>query len=613
LTTASGVSTRILRVATCGSVDDGKSTLVGRLLYETGSVPDDTLEAARKAGEKLGSQAPEGIDFSLLTDGLEAEREQGITIDVAYRSMTLGDGTRVLLADSPGHEQYTRNMAVAASTAEVGLVLVDAVKGVRQQTARHINILRLMGVSQILVAINKMDAAGWSQPRYEELVAEVKALDAGQLQFIAVSALIGDGITRPAGEHVEWWQGPSVLEYLESMAAPTPAENPFRMAVRLVQRVEGRRWIFGNASSPHYPTPGSEIVIQPSGVTARLLNVHANHTALALTLDGEFDVTRGDVLTSVNPSANAPQPADRFAAKLVWFDEQPLILSHGYLLVSESQESPITLTGLKWKLDVVTGQHLAASSLQLNEIGAVELAAHRKLSLSPQNASNPGSRNASGFLLVDRITKRTVAAGIIEHALRRSENITEHKLEITRADRERIKQQRGKLIWLTGLSGSGKSTIAVAVDSRLNQLGLHSYVLDGDNLRLGLNKDLGFTPTDRAENVRRVAEVAKLMVDAGLIVLVSLVSPFRQDRDDVRAMFAPEDFVEVFVDTPAEICAERDPKGLYKKANSGNLPNFTGVGQSYEPPLKPELKLDGTKPVAASLSLLMPLISPKDA
>ena len=625
------MSARILRVATCGSVDDGKSTLVGRLLYETESVPDDTLEAARRAGEKLGSQAPEGIDFSLLTDGLEAEREQGITIDVAYRSMNLRDGTRVLLADSPGHEQYTRNMAVAASTAEVGLVLVDALKGVRQQTSRHINILRLMGVGRILVAINKMDAVAWSQPRYEELVAELRAIDAGDLKFIAVSALHGDGITRAAGgptETVEWWQGPTVLEYLEQVAAETGEpehvsaanlpDQDFRMAVQLVQRVDGTRWIYGTAGSPNYPTPGSEIVIHPAGVRAKVHDISANHTALAITLDREVDVSRGDVLLGSIRAENC-LPTDRFTARLVWFDEEPMILSHGYLLVAESQETPATITTIKWQLDVNTGQHLASNGLHLNEIGSVEIATLRRLTVdsagsadSPSDRStgtrSTGTRNSSGFLLVDRVTKRTVAAGIIEHPLRRSENVTEHKLEVTRADRERNKLQRGKLIWLTGLSGSGKSTLAVAADAQLNQLGLHSYVLDGDNLRLGLNKDLGFTPTDRAENVRRVGEVGKLMIDAGLIVLVSLVSPFRQDRDDVRALFDPSDFVEVFVDTPAEVCIDRDPKGLYKKARDGQLPNMTGVGQSYERPENPELRLDGTRPVAENLDLLMRLI-----
>ena len=602
----------IVRLVTCGSVDDGKSTLIGRLLVETDSVPHDTLDATKKT-RRPGSIIPAGeIDFSLLTDGLEAEREQGITIDVAYRSMSLLDGRRLIIADAPGHEQYTRNMAVAASRSDIALVLVDATRGIRPQTLRHLTICSLMGVAQIIVVINKMDVSGFDRTLFDSLTAELNQvanrLGLARISFIPVSALEGDNVTFKS-DRVSWYTGNSVLEEIQGWQGEVLNSNHSRLSVQLINRAENFRGVSGTISQGEFKV-GDEVTVLPSERKAKLARIvtfsgelkTANAgEAITMVLEPDIDVTRGDY---IERATNYTPPADRFAANLVWIDEEELIHSRSYYLINGSGMVPATITNIKYRLDINDGSHQSARKLAMNEIGLVEIATDAPIPLTTYSED----RSSGNFVLVDRVTFNTVAAGMVVHTLRRATNITKHDYEIDKVARAKQKGQRAKLIWLTGLSGSGKSTIADALEKRLFTSGIHSYVLDGDNLRLGLNKDLGFTKEDRAENVRRVAEVGKLMVDAGLIVIVALVSPFKIDRDYAREKFEKDEFVEVWVKTPAEICAQRDPKGLYKKAKSGALPNLTGVGQDYEPPTSAELVLDGTEDVAINVEKLIKTI-----
>ncbi len=603
--------TPVLHLVTCGSVDDGKSTLIGRLLADTGSVPIDTLEYARRT-RRGGSTIPVGeIDYSLLTDGLEAEREQGITIDVAYRHMNLPNGRRVLVADSPGHEQYTRNMAVAASNGDVAILMVDAARGVRAQTHRHLTICALMGVKTIIVAVNKMDLVGYEHATFEEIVGQVRTaaarLDVPQVEAIPVSAFVGDNITEPSA-NMPWYAGHTLLSFLEQwepIHSDVAAEGePFRFPVQFVARAEGNfRGYAGTVVSGEVRT-GDSVIIADSGrpavvdriVTYDLhvdghikdLEVARTGDAVTITLDREVDVTRGDVIAG--GGGETLQPADRFAVDMVWIGEEPLAHGRSYLLVSGSRSVPATVTNVRYKLDVVSGNHDAARLLEMNEIGRVEVATDKPVPLDPYGTC----RDTGGFLLVDRVTADTVAAGMVVHSMRRSFNVVPHTYDVNHEARLALMGHPATVVWLTGLPGSGKSTIADAAVRKLHAMGVHTYVLDGDNVRTGLNKDLGFTPEDRAENVRRVAEVAKLMRDAGLVVFVALVSPYRSDRESARDLFADGEFLEVYVDTPVEVCAERDPKGLYAKAAAGNLPNMTGVGQGYEAPLSPDLTLTGT-------------------
>lgn len=603
-------STPVLHLVTCGSVDDGKSTLIGRLLAETDSVPLDQLEYARRT-RRGGSTVPVGeIDFSLLTDGLEAEREQGITIDVAYRHMNLPNGRRVLIADSPGHEQYTRNMAVAASNGDVAVLMVDAARGVRSQTHRHLTICALMGVKTIIIAVNKMDLVGYEHATFEEIVGTVRTaaarLDVQQVIAIPVSAFAGDNITTPS-THMPWYHGTTLLRELEDwepLKSLATEPDPFRFPVQFVARAEGNfRGYAGTVVSGEI-NRGDAIVIADSGRTANIdrivtYDLHVDGhildlqsasvgDAVTLTLDREVDVTRGDVIAGTD--SEVMQPADRFAADIVWTGEEPLAHGRSYLLVSGSRSVPATVTNVRHKLDVATGHHDAARILKMNDIGRVEIATDKPVPLDPYALC----RDTGGFLLVDRVTADTVAAGMVVHAMRRSFNVVPHSYDVDQEARVRLMGHDGRVVWLTGLPGSGKSTIADAAVRRLHAMGVHTYVLDGDNVRVGLNKDLGFTPEDRAENVRRVAEVAKLMSDAGLVVFVALVSPYRSDRETAKALFEPGKFLEVYIDTPVEVCAERDPKGLYAKAAAGNLPNMTGVGQAYEVPKRADITLTGT-------------------
>ena len=602
----------IVRLVTCGSVDDGKSTLIGRLLVETDSVPHDTLDATKKT-RRPGSIIPAGeIDFSLLTDGLEAEREQGITIDVAYRSMSLLDGRRLIIADAPGHEQYTRNMAVAASRADIALVLVDATRGIRPQTLRHLTICSLMGVKKIIVVINKMDVSGFDKSLFDSLVAELNLatnrLALHEVYFVPVSALEGDNVTFKS-DRISWYKGNSVLEEVQEWRDQSSDSEHARLSVQLINRADNFRGVSGTISQGRFKV-GEEVTVLPSERKAKLARIVTfageltearSGDAITMVLEPDIDVTRGDYIERTKLYT---QPADRFAANLVWIDEEELIHSRSYYLVNGSGMVPATVTNIKHRLDVLDGSHQSARTLAMNEIGFVEIATDAPIPLTTYS----DNRNSGNFVLVDRVTFNTVGAGMVVHTLRRATNITKHDYEVDKSARSKQKGQRAKLIWLTGLSGSGKSTIANALEKRLFESGIHSYVLDGDNLRLGLNKDLGFTKEDRAENVRRVAEVGKLMVDAGLVVVVALVSPFKVDRDHAREQFAGDEFIEVWVKTPAEICAQRDPKGLYKKAKSGALPNLTGVGQDYEPPTSAELVLDGTEDVAINVEKLIKTI-----
>jgi bifunctional enzyme CysN/CysC len=599
----------IIRLVTCGSVDDGKSTLIGRLLVETDSVPDDTVDAA-KSVRRSGSTIKAGeIDFSLLTDGLEAEREQGITIDVAYRSMNLLNGRRLIIADAPGHEQYTRNMAVAASRADIALVLVDATRGIRTQTLRHLTICSLMGVTKIAVVINKLDGVDYSQQVFEDIQEGLKdtieRLQIANIEFVPVSALAGDNIVYPT-KNMPWHSGPTLLDYIQEWELQDSDENLPRLGVQMISRAENFRGVAGTVVGGSFAV-GDEVAVLPSKKTAKIgqistfagdLRSAEDGQAVTLVLEPDVDATRGDV---IELASKASSPADRFAATVVWLGETDLIHSKSYFLISGSTQVPAIVTNIRHVLNINNGEHDAARVLKTNEIGVVELATDAPIALVPYKQN----RFKGNFVLVDRSTMNTVGAGMVTHALRRSDNISEHHYEVDREARAIQKNQKAQVIWLTGLSGSGKSTIANALEKRLYSIGMHSYVLDGDNIRLGLNKDLGFTREDRAENVRRVSEVAHNLYDAGLITIVALVSPYAEDRAQAKTRFPDGDFAEVWVKTSAELCAERDPKGLYKKAAAGDLPNLTGVGQKYEAPESAELVLDGASSIDESVELLI--------
>jgi bifunctional enzyme CysN/CysC len=599
----------IIRLVTCGSVDDGKSTLIGRLLVETDSVPDDTVDAA-KSVRRSGSTIKAGeIDFSLLTDGLEAEREQGITIDVAYRSMNLLNGRRLIIADAPGHEQYTRNMVVAASRADIALVLVDATRDIRTQTLRHLTICSLMGVTKIAVVVNKLDGVEYREQVFKDIQAglreTIKRLDISNIQFVPVSALAGDNVVYGT-ENMPWYQGPTLLEYIQEWDIEAAGENLPRLNVQMISRAQNFRGVAGTVVGGLFSV-GDKVSVLPSKKTAIISQISTfdgdlqsaeDGKAVTLVLEPDVDATRGD---AIELASMATSPADRFTSAVVWLGESDLITSKSYLLISGSTQVPAIVTTIRHALNINNGEHDAAKTLKTNEIGVVELATDAPIALVPYKQN----RFKGNFILVDRATMNTVGAGMVTHALRRSANISEQHYEIGREARAAQKNQQAKVIWLTGLSGSGKSTIANALEKRLFQLGIHSYVLDGDNMRLGINKDLGFTREDRAENVRRVSEVAHNLYDAGLVTIVALVSPYAEDRAQAKALFPQGDFAEVWVKTPAEICAERDPKGLYRKAAAGELPNFTGVGQEYEMPESAELVIDGAGLVEDSVEVLI--------
>ncbi len=584
-----------LRFITCGSVDDGKSTLIGRLLHESKSIFDDQMQALAGDSRRHGTQGDQ-IDFALLVDGLQAEREQGITIDVAYRFFAT-DQRKFVVADTPGHEQYTRNMATGASTAQLAIILVDARKGVLDQTRRHSRIVAMMGIKQVVLAINKMDLVGYTQQVFDRIDADYREFAAGLgfagIQSIPLSALAGDNLLVPS-PRMAWYAGPPLLDYLNGIDVAAPAAGlAFRMPVQWVNRPNADFRGFCGRVAQGVVRPGDAVRILPSGVQTRVraIVVWQGEAAQAvpgdsitLTLADDVDLGRGDVVVAAE---EPPEVADQFEARLLWMGEHPLVCGRPYLLKLHAKEVVATVTDIKYRVDIGTGAHLATKTVGMNEIAMVNLSLAQPVVFEPY-AANP---MLGAFILIDRLDFATAGAGMLEFALRRASNIHWQALEVDKAARAKRLHQTPRCIWFTGLSGSGKSTIANLLEKRLHSQGLATYILDGDNVRHGLNRDLGFTEADRVENIRRVAEVARLMLDAGLVVLVSCISPYRADRQMARSLFQDGEFVEVFVDTPLEDCELRDPKGLYAKARRGELKNFTGIDSPYEPPEAPEIHL----------------------
>ena len=585
----------LLRFITCGSVDDGKSTLLGRLLYDAKRLFDDQLDALARDSKRYGTQGGE-LDFALLVDGLDAEIEQGITIDVAYRFFST-DLRSFIVADCPGHEQYTRNMATGASTADLAVVLVDARKGLLTQTRRHTYICSLLGIRHVLLAVNKMDLVAFAQDPFEQIATAYRELATQlgieQVTCIPVSALHGDNVSARSA-HMPWYVGPAVLEWLESVElAAAPAGAGFRMPVQWVNRPDQSFRGYAGTLASGSVRPGDAVIVLPGGQRSQVarivtadgdLDQAAVGQAVVVTLTDEIDVSRGDVIAA---SLQSPPVADQFACHLLWMGDLPLLPNRSYWLKIGARTVAVQITAIKYKVDVNTQAQLAATRLVLNEV------AYCNLSVDQPIAFEPYARNHAlgGFILIDRQSHATVACGTIDFALRRSTNVHWQHTDIDQQARAQIKGQLPACLWFTGLSGSGKSTVANLVERRLHALGYHTYLLDGDNIRHGLNRDLGFTDEDRVENIRRVAEAARLMVDAGLIVLVAFISPFRSERRMARELFAPGEFSEVFVDTPLEVCEQRDVKGLYARARAGQISNFTGIDSAYEAPESPEFHL----------------------
>lgn len=587
-----------LRLVACGNVDDGKSTLIGRLLYDCGGVPDDEIASLVKASAVHGTRGAE-LDFALLLDGLEAEREQGITIDVAWRHLDTGNG-RFLIADCPGHAQYTRNMATGASMADIAIMVVDVARGLLPQTLQHTTIVALLGVKHVILAVNKMDRIGYDQAAFDELVASYRKhaarLGLNDVVAVPISAALGVNVSTRSGE-IGWYEGASLLEQLKLTEVEKAERGVPRMAVQQIIRDDaGGRWLAGSVTGGELAT-GRKMRVQPSGAVASIVSMlragvetHAAAVgdAVALRLDEEVDVGRGDVLTPVD----APmQISDRFVADIFWFDDTPLVAGRRYRFKLAARSVGARVIEIKHRLDPESLQFLAAKQLPFNGIGVVSLALDAPVSFAPY-CEDAG---LGAFILIDLNTNATVACGMIRHGLRRADNLRWQAVDVDQKARAKLKGHRSRCVWFTGLSGAGKSTIANLVERNLVSRGVHTYLLDGDNLRHGLNSDLGFTDGDRMESQRRAASVAKLMWDAGLVVLVSLISPFRAEREAARALFAEGDFIEVFVDTPLKIAEHRDAKGLYAKARGGELPNFTGIDSPYEPPPAPELVLDTTR------------------
>lgn len=585
----------LLRFITCGSVDDGKSTLIGRLLYDSKRLFDDQLAALESDSRRHGTQGA-GIDYALLLDGLAAEREQGITIDVAYRYFDT-DRRKYIVADCPGHEQYTRNMATGASTAQVAVVLVDARKGLLTQTRRHSYIVSLLGIGQVVLAVNKMDLVGFDQGVFERIAGDYRALAAqlgiAQVQCIPLSALEGDNLSSRS-PNTPWYAGPSLLEYLDTLPLDsTDAAGGLRLPVQYVNRPHQHFRGFAGTIAAGQVRPGDAVVVLPSARRSTVASVRdANGPvpvagagqAVTLTLDDEIDISRGDVIAA---AGDPPEVSDQFAAHVLWMDDAPLLPGRPYWLQIGTRTVSASISEIKHRIDVNTQEAMAAKRLALNEVGVCNLSLDEPIAFEPY-ARN---RTLGGFILIDRQTNATVGAGTLDFALRRAGNVHWQHLDVDKAARARIKGQTPRVLWFTGLSGAGKSTIANLVDKRLHALGYHTFILDGDNVRHGLNRDLGFTDADRVENIRRVVEVARLMTDAGLIVLVSFISPFRAERQMARERFAPGEFIEVFVDVPLAVAEARDVKGLYAKARAGQIPNFTGIDSPYEAPQAPELHL----------------------
>lgn len=605
----------LLRFLTCGSVDDGKSTLIGRLLHDSKVIFDDQLSAIAADSKRHGTTG-EDIDFALLADGLEAEREQGITIDVAYRFFTTPRRS-FIVADTPGHELYTRNMATGASNADLAIILVDARKGVLSQTKRHSLICSLLKIHHVVVAINKMDLVGYRRARFDKISKEYRDF-ASHLGFnsivsIPISARFGDNVATRS-MHMPWYHGPTLIDYLETIDIEAETTGkPFRFPVQWVNRPNlDFRGYAGTVASGTVKV-GDPVVVARSGQTSRvkelltydgLLPFAHPGDAITVTLTDDVDVARGDVL--VDP-VSRPEVSDQFAAHVIWMSSEPLVAGRSYLARIGLQITPLTITAIKYKVDVNTGQHLAATALALNDIAFCNVATDTPAAFDPYDQN----RHTGSFIIIDRFTNHTIAAGMISFGLRRGANVHWQPLLIGRRERAVLKEQRPAIIWLTGLSGAGKSTIANLIEQRLHAIGHHTMMLDGDNIRLGLNRDLGFTEADRVENIRRVGEVARLMTEAGLIVLCSVISPYRAERDMVRKLVADGEFIEVFVDASIDECIRRDPKGLYAKAKAGDIKNFTGIDAPYEAPEAPEIHLltTGRKPEQLAESVLNDLVS----
>jgi bifunctional enzyme CysN/CysC len=590
----------LLRFITCGSVDDGKSTLIGRLLYESKMLFEDQLAALEADSKKVGTRGGD-IDYALLLDGLAAEREQGITIDVAYRFFST-DRRKFIVADTPGHEQYTRNMVTGASTADLAIILIDARKGVLVQTRRHSYLVSLIGIRHVVVAVNKMDLVDYSQEVFDRIEAEYREfaerIGLTDITVVPISGVKGDNVVEKSAQ-TPWYQGPALMGLLETVEIDEQRllQTPFRLPVQWVNRPNLDFRGFAGTIAGGVIRPGQRVRVQPSGresTVARIVSADGDleravaHQSITLTLADEVDISRGDVISTVESPA---QVADQFEATLVWMSEQPMLRGRNYLMKIGAKTVTATVMPLKHKVNVNTLEQVAGTKLELNEIGVVDLALDRPIAFDPYQ----DNRDTGGFILIDRLSHNTVGAGMLRFALRRSSNVHWQAIDVNKQSHASNKGQKPCVLWFTGFSGAGKSTIANLVEKKLFALGRHTYLLDGDNVRHGLNKDLGFTEADRVENIRRVAEVAKLMVDAGLVVLTAFISPFRSERQSARALLEPGEFIEVFVDTPIGVAEQRDPKGLYKKARRGELKNFTGIDSPYEAPTSPEIRIDTTE------------------
>ncbi len=620
----------MLRFITCGSVDDGKSTLIGRLLYDSKMIFEDQLDALTANSKKVGTQGQE-IDFALLVDGLAAEREQGITIDVAYRFFNT-EKRKFIVADCPGHEQYTRNMVTGASTADLACILIDARKGVLVQTRRHSYLCHLIGIKNLVLAVNKMDLVDYSQEVYDKIVADyaefAKSIGIESFTAMPISGFKGDNITGPSA-NTPWYTGPNLVEHLETVEVNSArdASLPFRMPVQWVNRPNLYFRGFSGLIATGSVKVGDSVRVLPSGKTSTVSKIAVMGTSTALPADkdlttekylqgisgqdeavagesvticfaDEVDCSRGDVIATAD---NPPQAADQFETTIVWLNDDPLQVGRAYWLKLGTQMVSATVHQPKYAVNVNTMEHVAVKTLELNAIGVAEIVTDKPIVFE----AYADNRTLGGFILIDKMTNSTVAAGMLHFSLRRSQNVHWQALDISREAHASLKNQKPAVLWFTGLSGSGKSTIANLVEKKLHRMNRHTFLLDGDNVRHGLNKDLGFTEADRIENIRRVGEVAKLMTDAGLIVMTAFISPFRADRDMVRAMLPEGEFIEVFIDTPLEVAESRDVKGLYKKARSGELKNFTGIDSPYERPSSPEIRVDTTKMTAEAAATLI--------
>ncbi len=591
----------MLRFITCGSVDDGKSTLIGRLLYDSKMIFEDQLAALEADSKRVGTQGQE-IDFALLVDGLAAEREQGITIDVAHRFFAT-EKRKFIVADTPGHEQYTRNMVTGASTADLAVILIDARKGVLTQTRRHSYLVHLIGIRHVVLAVNKMDLVDYAQETFDRIVADyerfAKSIGIAAFTAIPISGFKGDNITKAPSANTPWYRGPSLLQHLETVEVDATSDQakPFRMPVQWVNRPNLDFRGFSGLAASGVIGVGDAVRVLPSGKTStvsRIVTMDGDlekavaGQSVTLCLADEIDCSRGDVIAAAD---HPPQSADQFEATIVWMADEEMLPGRAYFLKLGTQTVSASVQAPKYKINVNTLERLAAKTLDLNAIGVANITTERPIVFEPYAES----RTLGGFTLIDKITNATVAAGMLHFSLRRSQNVHWQPTDVSREHHARLKNQQPAVLWFTGLSGAGKSTIANLVEKKLARMNRHTFLLDGDNIRHGLSKDLGFTDTDRVENIRRIGEVAKLMTDAGLIVITAFISPFRTEREMVRKMMAAGEFYEIFIDTPLSEAEARDVKGLYKKARAGQLRNFTGIDSPYEPPLNPELRIDTTK------------------